>query len=57
MEEDIEKSPQPDMANWVPLFDENGYLRVPAALPDLQALPLDAPAGAPAVVALDNPRN
>jgi hypothetical protein len=40
VEEDIEKSPQPDMAHWVPLFDENGYLRVPAASPDLQALPL-----------------
>jgi hypothetical protein len=41
--------------NWVPLFDENGYLFIPAASPDLQSLLLDAPAGAPDVVAPANP--
>ena len=45
------------MADWVPLFDENGYLRLPAALAGLRALPLDAPAAVPAVVAPANPRN
>jgi hypothetical protein len=57
VEEDIGKAPQSDMADWVPLFDENGYLIVPAASPGLAALPLDAAAGAPAVVALANSRN
>ena len=57
VEEDNAKSPQPDMADWVPLFDENGFLRVAAASPGLGALPLDAPAGSPAAAAPLNAAN